>query len=148
LNITKVDLKTKDDSIFIELKNKWNTMNSDAMDKCRDKLEKALKDHPKATVYWAFILSKNGDSGEDIWIKKGRVTNNNIKRIWGSKVYELITKDPKSLEKTWDALPNAINDYLRLKHDFIKLKKRKIQEFFEAAFGLQHHQDTLEGSSQ
>lgn len=108
---SKLDLKKNDNSIFIELKNKYNTVNADSGDKVRDKLEKALTDHPKAIVYWAFIISKYNDSGDDVWKKKGRATNVKIRKIWGSKVYELVTGDKNSLKKTWEVLPIAINDY-------------------------------------
>ena len=76
-------------------------------------MEKALADHPKATVYWAYIISKNNDSGEKIWEKKGRKTNDKIRRIWGAKVYELVTNDKNALKKTWEALPLAISDYFK-----------------------------------
>ena len=112
-NVSKLDLKNNTETIFIELKNKENTVNADSADKVRDKLEKALADHPKATVYWAYIISKNNDSGEKIWEKKGRKTNDKIRRIWGAKVYELVTNDKNALKKTWEALPLAISDYFK-----------------------------------
>lgn len=112
-NVSKLDLKNNDETIFIELKNKENTVNADSADKVRDKLEKALIDHPKATVYWAYIISKNNDSGEKVWMKKGRKSNEKVRRIWGAKVYELVTNDKNALKKTWEALPLAINDYFK-----------------------------------
>ena len=30
--------------------------------------------------------------------------------MWGARVYGLVTNDATSLEKTWKAIPQAIND--------------------------------------
>ncbi len=110
---SKVDLMKEDKSIFIELKNKFNTVNSDSLDKVRDKLEKAIQQNRTAKAYWAFIISKNNSSGDKVWIKKGRKASDRIRVIYGSKVYELVTRDKDALKKTWLALPRAINDYFR-----------------------------------
>lgn len=109
---SKVDLMKKDKSIFIELKNKFNTVNSDSLDKVRDKLEKAIMQNKNARAYWAFIISRDNSSGDRVWNKEGRKINERIRVIYGSKVYELVTGDKDALKKTWMALPIAINDYL------------------------------------
>jgi hypothetical protein len=131
---TKVDLKKEDDLIFIELKNKFNTMNSDATDKCRDKLEEAIKKNPKAKAYWGYIVSKKGDSGDTIWEKSGRENNENIRKIWGTKVYELVTGDPNALEKVWNVLAEVIKDLTKSKYDLDKEDEYKLKEFFKLAF--------------
>jgi len=109
---TRVDLKKEDDSIFVELKNKYNTMNADASNSCRDKLEQAVTNYPECTAYWAYLIGNNGTSGDCVWQKKGREINNRIRKIWGWRVYELITGDHDSLKNTWSALPLAISDLL------------------------------------
>lgn len=110
-----IDLKKSDDSVFIELKNKFNTMNSSSQSRCWDKLEAILEKYPKATAYWAYIISKHGDSGEKVWEYRRHgetFVNNKIKVIWGKNVYELVTGNPNALEETWNALPLAINDLI------------------------------------
>jgi hypothetical protein len=106
-----VDLKTDDNSIFIELKNKWNTMNSGALESARRKLEKCIKKNPTAVAYWAYIVSRNGSTGEGEWVYSGR-NNPQIKKVWGSKVYEMVTGDSKAMEKTLRALPLALKEIL------------------------------------
>jgi len=130
---SKVDLMKEDKSIFIELKNKFNTMNSDATDKCRDKLEKAIKNNPQSKAYWAFLVSKNGDTGDIIWKKDGK-EDERIRKIWGSKVYELVTGDPKSLEKTWNAIYLAIKDLKKSNYSIDEKEMMKLLEFFNYAF--------------
>ncbi len=130
---SKVDLMKSDKSIFIELKNKFNTMNSDSTDKCRDKLEMAVRNNPKVKAYWAFLVSKNGDSGDIIW-KKGGKSDERIRKVWGSKVYELVTGDPKALEKTWKALALAIKDLRKSEFSINEIEMTKLLEFFNYAF--------------
>ncbi len=130
---SKLDIKKNDETIFIELKNKENTVNADSADKVRDKLENVLEVHPEATAYWAYIISRNNDSGEKVWKKKGRKVDNRIKRIWGSKVYELITGDRNALKKTWESLPIAINDYFKGKAGITEADMKKLVELFGSA---------------
>lgn len=109
----EIDLKKEDDSVFIELKNKFNTMNSSSKSKCWDKLEAVAEKYPESTVYWAYIISKNGDSGEKAWeyTRQGNsFFNERIKVIWGKNVYKLVTGDINSLKETWEAIPLAIRD--------------------------------------
>ncbi len=130
---TKVDLKKTDNSIFIELKNKFNTVNSDSLDKVRDKLEKNLGKYPKSIGYWAYILDKNGKSIDEVWTRNGK-SDPRLRRISGVRVYELVTKDPKALFKVWTALPVAIEDTLRKENLIGKDDSRKLIEFFQSAY--------------
>jgi hypothetical protein len=131
----KVDLRKNDNSIFIELKNKYNTMNSDATDKCREKLEKAIAKYPNAKAYWAFIISKDGSSGDSVWYYHNK-KDPRIRVLWGKRVYQLVTGDENALETVWNVLPLAISDALKIKLRLNDSEKKKLATFFEAAF---HH---------
>ena len=113
---TKLDLKKNDNTIFLELKNKFNTVNSDSSKAVWEKLEKNLESYPASTNYLAFLIEKNGTSGEKIWEYKTKSIPN-IKKIWGSKVYALVTNNDDALKKTWDAMPIAINEIVEKKSD-------------------------------
>ena len=126
---TEVDLKKEDNTIFIELKNKYNTMNSSSTKTCREKLENILKHYPDAIVYWAYIISKDYKSTEEVWVYKGQV-DNRIRKITGDKVYELITGDPHALEKTFVAIPKAINDILEEGY-VLKVEDEEIMEEYK-----------------
>lgn len=139
---SKVDLKKNDNSIFIEIKNKFNTMNSDATASCRRKLEAAVQNNPDAMAYWCFLISRNGTSGEDVWRIRGRETNPAIKKAWGNKVYEIVTGNPSSLEEVWRALPLAIHD-IRDSTGFDNETREKMVEFFRVAFGSHGNQSDL-----
>jgi hypothetical protein len=130
---SKVDLKKEDNTIFIELKNKYNTVNSDSLNSVRRKLEKITKDFPNSIAYWAYVIEKNGTSGESEWIYLGD-NNPKLKKIWGSKLYELITGKPDALEKTWTALPIAIKDILKDSKTISSSDMKELQIWFKDAF--------------
>lgn len=130
---SKVDLMKNDKSIFMELKNKFNTVNSDSLSKVRDKLKKAVITCPKAIAYWAYVIEKDGSSGESDWNYLGD-NNPSIKKVWGAKVYEKITGDKKALEKTWKALPLAIAQICGKEYKISSEDMNKLVEFFQSAF--------------
>ncbi|MFH1317309.1 MAG: Eco47II family restriction endonuclease [Candidatus Woesearchaeota archaeon] len=133
-DLTKVDLKKNDNGIFIELKNKENTVNADSKNKLREKIEAVLETYPDSIVYWAYILSSNGDSGEDMWKLKGFEDNVKVRKIWGKQVYQLITGDSDGLEKVWKALPIVISDIIKKKVNLPEQDLKILQDFFESAF--------------
>jgi len=131
---SRVDLKKDDNSIFIELKNKHNTMNSDATKECRHKLEKAVASNPGAVAYWAYIVTKNGISEEHIWKIKDFPINERIRTAHGSKVYEIVTGNPKALSETWKALPEALKTILKNRHEISESDNKNILKLFDSAF--------------
>ena len=131
---TKLDLKKDDNTVFMELKNRQNTVNSDSAKQVRDKLEKQSKQYPKAKCYFAYLIAKNGKSEIKDWKKRDKKDNSNVKRISGSKIYEIITGDATSLENTWRALPLAINDVCGKKHEFSDEYQKTFDEWFLLAF--------------
>ena len=130
---SQVDLKNNSNTIFIELKNKHNTMNSSSTDSCRNKLEKIVQTYPNSKAYWAFIVSKNGSSGEETWNYQGR-DNQNIRKIWGKNVYSLITGKEDSLIQVWKAIPVAIKDLIEKENLISKETEQNLLKFFEIAF--------------
>lgn len=131
---TEIDLKKEDNTIFIELKNKHNTMNSSSTDKCRDKLENVIQKYPKATAYWAYVINKNYKSEERIWEYKGK-SDEKIRRISGDKLYEMITGDSDALEKTFNAIPKAIVDLLGDEYKLNEKDNEILKEYNEYIFG-------------
>ena len=111
-----MDLKKEDDSIWIELKNKYNTLNSSSLRDTRFKCEELAEKYPNAKIYWAYIVSPNYESFDITWEykdnKKNVVheVNSNIRNIAGEQVYTLVTGDETAFKQLFDALPKAIND--------------------------------------
>lgn len=125
---TEIDLKKEDNSVFIELKNKYNTMNSSSEKTCRDKLEKVIEKYPNARAYWAYVINKDYKSEDRTWRYKKR-EDERIRRISGDKLYEMITGDPDALEKTFNAIPKAIVEIKGEKYELENEDKETLNEY-------------------
>ena len=117
-----MDLKKEDNTIWIELKNKYNTMNSSSLRDTRFKCEELAEKYPNAKIYWAYIVSQNYESFDKTWVYRDNKenvvhdVNDNIRNIAGKDVYTLVTGDETAFEQLFDALPKAINDIKKNKH--------------------------------
>ncbi|MDA1061045.1 MAG: Eco47II family restriction endonuclease [bacterium] len=127
-----LDLQKNDDSIFMEIKNKENTVNSGSLQNVRDKLEKQSEKKPDALCYWAYVSAKNGKSEEKEW--KGENENPNIRRLSGSKIYEVVTGDAKNLEKVWMALRLAIKNVCNSNFTSTEPDKEIFKTWFKKAY--------------
>ncbi|GAA5819292.1 MAG: Eco47II family restriction endonuclease [Methanobrevibacter sp. CfCl-M3] len=107
---SEIDLKKNDNSIFVELKNKFNTMNSSSEKECRRKLEKIVQEYPNSTAYWAFIISKDHKSVNTVWTSKNYKTDHRILKVSGNEIYKIVTGDSNALNKTFKALNLVLND--------------------------------------
>jgi len=125
-----IDLKNKENSIFIELKNKHNTVKGEDHKNVFDKLKKVLSEHKQAIIYYAYIIPKRPSSGERIWKPSQREPHQQIKEAWGARVYEIVTEDKESLKKTIQAIPTAIKDLTKNQHKLSKEDKAIIEEIF------------------
>lgn len=125
---TEIDLKKDDNTVFIELKNKYNTMNSSSTKTCREKLENVMDQYPNATAYWAYIISRKYKSENRVWKYQGR-ENEKIRRISGDLLYEMITGDTNALEKVYEAIPKAIVDLLGENYKLLPYDEKLMKEF-------------------
>ncbi len=129
----KIDLAKNDNSVFIELKNKHNTLNSNSRKQIHANLLDISKRFNSATCYLAYIIPKNGTSGIKMW-KYNNSSNPYIKRVWGKKVYGLVTGDDETLKETWRALPRAIADVVEKSRAFDEMENVRVYEWFKRAF--------------
>lgn len=133
---TGMDLKKEDDTIWMELKNKYNTMNSSSLRDTRFKCEELAEKYPNAKVYWAYIVSQNYESFDKTWVYRDNKENvvheinDNIRNIAGRNVYTLVTGDETAFEQLFNALPKAINDIKKSKYN-LTLKDQVIFEEYK-----------------
>ncbi|APY08164.1 restriction endonuclease [Winogradskyella sp. J14-2] len=107
------DIKADDDSLFAEIKNKHNTMNSSSAESAFQKLARFADDNKKAKCYLVQILAKK--SFEKRWqaiINGKEYSHSRVYMISGDRFYGLLTGDKNALFKLYKVLPEAVNKFL------------------------------------
>ena len=112
-NLSGFDIKATDNTLFADIKNKHNTMNSSSSEALFQKLARYADDYKKAKCYWVQILSKG--SFNEHW--KGEIngkeySHSRVFKISGDQFYALLSGQPNALLQLYKALPLAIKDYL------------------------------------
>jgi Eco47II restriction endonuclease len=122
-NLSGFDIKAEDDTLFADIKNKHNTMNSSSSEALFQKLARYADDYKKAKCYWVQILAKS--SFNELW--KGEIngkeySHSRVYKISGDQFYALLSGQENALFQLYRALPIAIKDYLNSisKDDMIK----------------------------
>lgn len=122
-NLSGYDIKAKDNTLFADIKNKHNTMNSSSAEALFQKLSKYADENKKAKCYWVQILAKS--SFCELW--KGEIngkeySHSRVYKISGDQFYALLSGKENALFQLYKILPTAINDYLNSieKSDTIK----------------------------
>ena len=111
-----IDIKSKDDKIFIELKNKHNTVKGEDSKSIFIKLLGEIEKHPNSKAYFARILDTKSTNKEwSFTHKKVKFENKNVFIISGDQLYKIVTGNDNSLVRLYQALPKAIDDYLATK---------------------------------
>lgn len=97
--------------IYVELKNKHNTMNSASSQKTYMKMQAKLLDDDRATCYLVEAISKKSkDETWNITLDKRPRSHKRIRRMSIDRFYELVFGDPKAFYKLCVALPTIIED--------------------------------------
>lgn len=112
-NLSGFDIKAKDDTLFADIKNKHNTMNSSSAEALFQKLSRYADTYKKSKCYWVQILAKS--SFCELW--KGEIngkeySHSRVYKISGDKFYALLAKKENALFQIYKNLPIAVNDYL------------------------------------
>lgn len=110
------DIKASDNSLFADIKNKHNTMNSSSAESLFQKLASYADSYKNATCYWVQILSN--DSFNEPWfsvINGKEYSHSRVRKISGDQFYSLLTGREHALFELYTALKQAIPDYLESK---------------------------------
>jgi hypothetical protein len=107
------DIKAKDNTLFADIKNKHNTMNSSSAESLFQKLKVYADTYKKANCYWVQILAKG--SFNELW--KGEIngkeySHSRVFKISGDQFYALLSGKQDALLQLYKALPKAIKEYL------------------------------------
>jgi Eco47II restriction endonuclease len=129
-NLSGFDIKAKDDTLFADIKNKHNTMNSSSAEALFQKLARYADTYKKAKCYWVQILAKG--SFNDHWsgeINGKEYSHSRVYKISGDQFYALLSGQDDALFQLYKFLPIAIKDYLTsIKNDEIVKENSALDE--------------------
>ena len=132
-NLSGFDIKAKDDSLFADIKNKHNTMNSSSAESLYQKLKVYADTYKKANCYWVQILAKGSFNKPWIGEINGKeYSHSRVFKISGDQFYALLSGQQDALIKLYIALPKAIKDYLySVEHSNTIIENSAIDEIKE-----------------
>jgi len=119
-NLNGYDIKADDNTLFADIKNKHNTMNSSSAEALFQKLKTIADNNKSAKCYWVQILAKS--SFCELWraqINGKEYSHSRVYKISGDQFYALLTGREDALFKLYKALPIAINDYISLSDNIL-----------------------------
>lgn len=105
------DVVNKKKDIYVEMKNKHNTMNSSSAKSTYIKMQSTLLKNPEAKCLLVEIITKK--SQDIVWkttIEGTSVADKRIRRVSIDKFYEMVTEDPIAFKKLCLALPKILED--------------------------------------
>ncbi len=112
-NYSGFDIKAKDDTLFADIKNKHNTMNSSSAEALFQKLSRFADDNKKSKCYWVQILAKS--SFCELWkgdINGKEYSHSRVYKISGDQFYALLSGKENALFQIYKNLPTVVKDYL------------------------------------
>lgn len=112
-NLSGFDIKANDNTLFADIKNKHNTMNSSSAESLFQKLAHYADTYKKAKCYWVQVLAKN--SFNEKWfgeINGKEYSHSRVYKISGDQFYALLTGKEDALYQLYRILPIAIQDFL------------------------------------
>jgi hypothetical protein len=101
------------DNIFVEMKNKHNTMNSSSSAKTYMKMQDKLLKSPDATCFLVEVIARR--SQNIVWevsIDGSKLSNNRIRRVSIDKFYGIVTGDNNAFAKICQILPSTIKEII------------------------------------
>jgi hypothetical protein len=122
-NLDGYDIKATNNTLFADIKNKHNTLNSSSAENLFQKLSKYADRYPKSKCYWVQILATS--SFNEKWEASLNGTfykHDRVYKISGDQFYKLLSKQDDAFFQLYKSLPNAISDFLKT------IKKSEIAE--------------------
>lgn len=131
------DVQNEERHIYVEMKNKHNTMNSASSQKTYMKMQAKLLDDDEATCYLVEVIStKSKDETWSISLDGQHRSHKRIRRMSMDKFYELVFNVPDAFYRLCLTLPSIIEDVVNENQQFV-LKNSVYKEL------AQKHSDIL-----
>ncbi|WP_336279319.1 Eco47II family restriction endonuclease [Bartonella sp. CB175] len=107
------DVINEEDKIYVEIKNKHNTMNSSSSQKTYIKMQdKVLKDSNNKCFLVEIIAKKSQNVKWVVSLNGVTSSNENIRRVSIDKFYEIVTGEEYAFKQLVETLPMVIDDVL------------------------------------
>ncbi len=107
------DVVNEERHIFVEMKNKHNTMNSAASQKTYMKMQnKIVRDSRAICMLVETIAARSQNKTWIVTVDKEQFNNENIRRVSMDKFYEIVFEDSLAFSKLCKALPNILDDVI------------------------------------
>ncbi len=108
------DVINKGRHIFVEIKNKHNTMNSAASQKTYMKMQnKIVRDSHATCMLVEVIATKSQNKTWVVTVDKEQFNNDHIRRVSIDKFYEIVFGDSLAFAKLCKALPLILDDVIK-----------------------------------
>lgn len=121
-------------TIYVEIKNKHNTMNSSSASKTFIKMQNQLLNDDDCACFLVEVIAKNSQNIKwETSIDKQRVGHKLIRRVSIDKFYEIITGDKNSFYKLCMVLPSIIQEVVTTMADHEILKDTAYEELLNIA---------------
>ncbi len=110
---TGYDVVNASRSIFVEMKNKHNTMNSSSAQKTYIRMQNTILRDDQAICYLVEVIAKKSqDIAWKISVDSEPFSNKNIRRISIDKFYEIVTGRATAFRELCEVIPMVINDVI------------------------------------
>ena len=104
---------TFDAKIYVEMKNKHNTMNSSSSQKTFMRMQSKLLEDRANRCYLIEVIAKNSQNiAWKISLDGESTYHENIRRVSIDKFYEIVTGEKEAFKQLVEALPKVIDDVL------------------------------------
>ena len=133
-NLSGFDIKASDNTLFADIKNKHNTMNSSSAESLFQKLAKYADTYKQAKCYWVQILAKH--SFVEKWqaeINGKEYSHSRVYKISGDEFYKLLSGNENALFELYKVLPIAISDFLATKNTYVYDENSALSEISNTA---------------
>lgn len=110
---TGFDVVNDKQKIYVEMKNKHNTMNSSSSQKTYMRMQSVLIKEPTATCMLVEVIATKSQNAKWIVSLDGeRVENENIRRVSIDQFYALVTGKQTAFKQLCEKLPTVIEDVI------------------------------------
>jgi len=112
------DIVNLEEKIFVEMKNKHNTMNSSSSQKTYMRMSSKINNVPDATCMLVEVIAKNSQNIPwQISLDGESIFHDKIRRVSIDKFYEIVTGDELAFKRLCEKLPTIIDDTVNMLDD-------------------------------